>query len=250
VAAEVSIHDRDVWTPDLLQIDREQIAGSIEAELDVESRWRAYLDPGSGGVFRRAEMVARRTHRLRRFLPRGAPLDDGHPGVRMVRRLVNIELAHMDLLRVARDSAARWSLILEDDAVGDPVEVARTLRDVMAGAGDSAVPKYVNVSRSFEERRLGVEHLLSDLGPVSDSSAVHALASQRPVTNTVCAILYRRTFLEALVPALEAIPVSPVVPIDWKLNEALMTLHHSGTVSSGDCWLLRPAPIVQASMHG
>ena len=249
VSAEVRIHDQDTWTPDLLVIDEQQIARSIDAELDVESRWRAYLGPRTSRLFLRTTMAARRAHRRRKFLPHGSVIDDQHPGVRMVRRLVNIEMAHLSLLGQARDGGARWALILEDDATGDPLVVERTLRALMEGVEGQDRPQYVNVSRSFDERQLGVEHLLTDLGPLSGAEDVHVLSAARPVTNTVCAVLYRGAFLDALVPTLERIPLAPVVPIDWKLNEALMTLAESGQVPADACWMLRPAPILQGSMH-
>jgi hypothetical protein len=250
VSTEVAVHDQDVWTPDLLVIDEQEIADSIDAELDVEARWRAYLNPRTNGLALRAVMAARRVRRRHRFLPRGVAVGDEHAGFRMVRRLVNIEVAHLSLMTQARDSGAGWSLILEDDATGDPTSAARVVRAVMAAAQGSDGPRYVNVSRSFDEGRLGIEHLLTDLGPVPEAEGVHALSAERPVTNTVCAVLYRGDFLQTLVPALDGIPLSPVIPIDWKLNEALMTMFESGQTPTGACWLLRPAPILQGSMHG
>jgi hypothetical protein len=69
------------------------------------------------------------------------------------------------------------------------------------------------------------------------------------VTNTVCAVLYRSTFLADLLPTLKDIPMEPIVPIDWKLNAALMQLVREGTIGDGDCFTLEPAPIRQSSMH-
>jgi hypothetical protein len=69
-----------------------------------------------------------------------------------------------------------------------------------------------------------------------------------PVTNTVCAILYRTEFLMQLLDVWEALPMEPVVPIDWKLNRALMTLYQRGSLPPGSTWLVDPAPIIQMSM--
>lgn len=248
-AVEVVIHDEDAWTPDLLVIDAQEIAASIDAELAVETRWRTYLDPRTSGLVLRAVMAVRRARRRHRLLPRGVPIDERHRGFRTVRRLVNIEVAHLTLLRRAQESGARWALILEDDATGDPHDVARALDAVMAAAEAQETVQYINVSRSFDEGQLGIEHLLLDGGGLSGVEGIRIVSAERPVTNTVCAVLYRGSFLEALMPALEAVPLSPVIPIDWKLNEALMSLTSAGRMRSGSCWLLRPAPIVQGSMH-
>jgi hypothetical protein len=75
------------------------------------------------------------------------------------------------------------------------------------------------------------------------------LAASRPVTNTVCAILYRATFLRDLVAEMESLPMTPVVPIDWKLNIALMNMFESGSLLNGDCWNVTPGPMDQLSMR-
>ena len=86
------------------------------------------------------------------------------------------------------------------------------------------------------------------LGRVTQAPA-QILSASKPVTNTVCAVLYRTSFLEELLTVLDSLPLSPVIPIDWKLNAALLQMHDSGALGAGDCWFLEPAPIVQRSMQ-
>ena len=74
------------------------------------------------------------------------------------------------------------------------------------------------------------------------------LSGRLPVTNTVCAILYRTSFLRELLAVWAELPVEPVIPIDWKLNKALMMLHGRGLLPAGSAWNVEPAPIVQMSM--
>lgn len=248
---EVMVFGEDAWTLELLPIDRSTIERSIRAELEVEAEWRRFQGSRMPRFLLSWFMAARRLHRARSFLPPKVKMnDEGHPGVRMVKRLVNIETSHLALLRAGLESGAEWVLILEDDATGDAAEAAEKLRALMERAQKGSQPKFVNVSRSFDEQQLGVTRTLTDGGglPANDSPT-RILSADRPVTNTVCAVLYRGEFLQALVPALEAIPVDPVLPIDWKLNAALMELSRARVVEAGDCWLLRPAPIVQGSMH-
>lgn len=251
VPARLSIHGTDEWTEDVLCIDRAVVEASIDAELEIEKRWRRYIDPSVPTLFLDAFMSIRRIYRRGRFLPRDRrELRSDDRGFRMVRRLVNIEIAHMSLLRQAASSDCEWALIAEDDATSDnPSDLSTALAAFIRERTPSTQPRFVNISRSFDHRRLRVRDLLQPIGkwgaPASD---IEVLQASRPITNTVCAILYRTDFLATLVHTMEAIPLEPVVPIDWKLNKAIMQLHDSGHLSSGDCWTLDPAPIVQSSM--
>jgi hypothetical protein len=107
----------------------------------------------------------------------------------------------------------------------------------------------VNLSESFTPRELGIDHLLAHVVGCTwaGTRRRNVLVAERPVTNTVCAILYSSEFLHSLLEALEGLPIEPIVPIDWRLNEGLMALHDSGT-AIGACWMVEPAPIVQMSM--
>jgi hypothetical protein len=168
----------------------------------------------------------------------------------MVRRLLNIEASHVDLLQRGLSHGADWILVLEDDAAtADLEDCADGLAALMATAG--AQPAYLNVSRSFTPEELGIAHLLQP-------ESVHAwagvvprtiMSASKPVTNTVCAIAYRAEFAARLLERWETMPVVPVVPIDWKLNEVLMSMHHDGELGPSDCWLVEPAPIDQMSMR-
>jgi hypothetical protein len=230
-------------------LDIDAVRASVAAELRTEAAWRRYLAPGRSQPLLPVEMTARRAYRLARYAPpwrrSGAPED---PGPRMLRRLVNIELSHLTLLREAVAAGADWVLIAEDDAQAEHPD--RFATDLVAfldahAAGDQ--PGYVNVSRSFSAEELGTAAITTAVGPWGADGA-SVLSAERPVTNTVCAILYRGAFLRTLLDALEAIPMFPVLPIDWKLNRALMDLHTAGVIGPGTCWTVEPAPVIQRSM--
>jgi hypothetical protein len=195
-------------------------------------------------------MRARLAYRRRKFLPREVIVDENHPGFRMVRRLVNIEIAHVTLLEHASTMRCDWALILEDDAVADAVSTGSIIDTLMQEAVMNKQPLFVNVSRSFGEDRLRVDKHLTDIGGLPNAdSHTRVLAATQPFTNTVCAVLYRGSFLPSLVRAMKNIPMSPVIPIDWKLNMALLNLNDANAFASHDCWALSPAPITQGSMH-
>jgi hypothetical protein len=252
VSTTLRISDKDACTPDLITLDRDEVLKSIGAELAVEREWRRYLQPEHSAIGLSAFMLARRAYRTFRFAPPWRPrLDDDDPGIRMVRRLVNIELSHVALLHQAVETESTWALIVEDDASADDVAaLAQDLEAFIDHYGSAAQPKYVNVSESFGQERLNTEHHLQPVGTWhAGAPPTELLSANRPVTNTVCAILYRTTFLRELLPFMDAIPVSPVLPIDWKLNRALLTMFNAGRIGPGDCWMISPAPLLQRSMH-
>jgi hypothetical protein len=159
-------------------------------------------------------------------------------------------MSHLELIGQGLAAGADWIMILEDDAFSpDVLDCASGLAAFISS--DSPQPKYVNVSQSFTTTELGISHLLTPVsGSVWQGPAPRTIfAARRPVTNTVCAILYRGDFATELLSVMESLPVEPVVPIDWKLNQALMNMYASGDIGAGDCWLVDPAPIVQMSMH-
>lgn len=212
----------------------------IAEEVRLERTWSRFL-----GVRRSARWWVR--HLARWALVYSYALRKGDVGE--IKRLINIELSHLALMRDGIDSGAPWTLILEDDAgARDVADLAAGLRGITQS---DPVPAYINLSRSFGTSELGIDHLLSPAISASWDGMQHRtiLEAERPATNTVCAILYQRQFLEKLVVEIESLPSEPVVPIDWRLNLALMNLWDKGLIGPGDCWFVEPAPIDQLSMH-
>jgi hypothetical protein len=155
-------------------------------------------------------------------------------------------------MRQAINVNSEWALIVEDDASTEDVEAfADQLIRFTAEHAQQDKPKYVNVSESFNHAQLKSTHLLTriDTWPLTTDSEGDVLSSRKPITNTVCAILYRTSFLVELVAEMDELPLSPVIPIDWKINRALMNLFAKGEIEDGDCWLISPAPLIQRSMH-
>jgi hypothetical protein len=239
----------DAYAPSLLTIDRKAVIASIRAELDCELRWRGYLAGARPSVWLRLFMALRQVKRTIAFAPpwrRTITPDDA--GARMVRRLVNIELSHLRIMREAVESGARWIVLLEDDASStDTPARANELAAFIEAADTRGQPLTINLSESFTPEQLGIEHLLTPIDPSSNPASLpwRLFSAQRAVTNTVCAVLYRGDFLARLLAGLDEIPVSPVIPIDFKVNEAVMRL--AGSMAAGDCWVASPAPLVQSS---
>lgn len=212
----------------------------IAEEVRLERTWSGFLGARRGARWWLRYLA--RWARVRSYALRKSDVDE-------IKRLINIELSHLALMRDGLSSGASWILILEDDAgARDLNDLAKGLRSITQS---DPAPGYVNLSRSFSTTELGIDHLLTTAANTGWGGAQHRkiLEAARPATNTVCAILYHRHFLEKLVNEIESVPAEPVVPIDWRLNLALMNLWNKGLIGKGDCWFVEPAPIDQLSMH-
>ncbi len=220
--------------------DREAVQRSLTAELHAEARYSKFISRPQyikNGLRLGARWAMRIKHAL------------NSPNSKLVSRLLNIEASHLDLMKRGLESGSDYVLILEDDAFTTQLtDLATGISGLMNA---SSKPAFVNLSESFSIEQLGVGHLLTIKTDTpwqgSENRAVY-LAS-RPITNTVCAILYSREFLTTLVHEMEALPIEPVLSIDWKLNVALMNLFESNTMNDHGCWWVEPAPIKQMSMH-
>ena len=243
-SVQVEVSTVDAYDPVQLPITRAMVRACLTAQVHLDRRWARYLGRARGPRWwathglrwvRRAEQLVR------------------PPGPKLVERLLNIEMAHFALLRSGLAIGADWVLILEDDASSvDVVDCAAGLAWLMSSRADQRQPAYVNISQSFALDELGISDLLTvapDASWAGDAPR-HILSSARPATNTVCAILYRGSFVRDLLAVTDALPMEPVVPIDWKLNLALMQMFSSGALGAGDCWFVDPAPIDQLSMRG
>lgn len=237
----------DEWTPELLRIDRREVSASIQAEFDIEARWRSYIAGRRISIVDRLLLTARRLRRTSRLSPRSKRhMSDEDPGFRSVRRLANIELSHMRLLRDAVATNPAWALIIEDDAgAPDQAAFALQLNAFLADRTSHAQPLMMSLSESFTPVQLGIEQLLTPSRCAIPGVPWAMWEADRLVSNTVCATLYRGEFLSRLVEQLDQIPLTPVVPIDFKVNEALMRI--AGTSTLGDSWIAYPAPLIQRS---
>jgi hypothetical protein len=239
-ATTVVVSTEDPFDASPFPITETAVQASLSAQLRLHRTWATFIGRRwsprwlAEQVLRSAK---RQTQRVR------------SPGVAMLRRLLNIELSHVDLMQRGLDTGADWVLIIEDDgASADVPDCAAGLLGLMAHPDRIA---FANVSQSYSSRTLGVDHLLHADPTLQWTGSVSRglFEAERPVTNTVCAILYSRQFLPELVRVMHELPMEPVVPIDWKLNLAMMQLFDEGTFAQRRCWQVEPAPIDQLSMR-
>lgn len=242
VPVELIIETRNLFTENPRPLLPSDVQESLDAQLDLERDWARYVHGSASSSFRkRMRHLLLRLGRLRR---RVRP-----PVVGTLERLLNIEFSHISLLQRGIASGAPWIVILEDDAdCVDVADCAAGIAGLTSSAPDSVA--YVNLSESFDLDELDVQPLLHASGSSWQGSVQRSiLSADKPITNTVCAIAYRRDFARDLLAEFERQGSFPVLPIDWKLNLALMTMHARGNLREGSCWWIQPAPIAQMSMR-
>lgn len=236
--SHLAVCRRDLFDETGEAVSPEDVQAALSAELHSEYRWGSYLG-------RRREpkwWLTFAGRQARRLKGRVDP-----PSESTVRRLLNIEYAHRALLQQGLDSSADWIVILEDDAACSDIDDLTTgLQALIAGAASSS---FINLSQSFSFTELGINELVdvSNIHRWAGNQPRVVLQAQRPVTNTVCAIAYSRDLAGQIMTIFDGMPERPVLPIDWKLNEALMDL--ASLPNTVECLLLDPAPIQQLSMR-
>jgi len=243
VATEVVVDTSNRLQTSLNPVSSEDVQDALSAQVRLEDEWNVYLSGSRlSGLRAAGDSTLRWGRRLwRKFAP---------PSTSMVERLLNIEMAHVALWAQGLSSGAPWILILEDDASADDlVDLSIGLVELLNGSPDGV--QFINVSESFDVSKLGINHLLSATDiDWAGSVTRRVVSASRPVTNTVCAIVYRASFVAELLREFSSMPMRPVVPIDWKLNKALMSMNASGALGADSCWWVVPGPIDQLSMRG
>ena len=249
--AGLLISDRDDYDAQALPLGRAELRRSARYQADLEYRWRRYLASAGGRPARAGgldrvlglAMAGKRQVRTEALWP----WSDGAAGRTAATRLLNIDLSHLRALDAGVASGADWVLVLEDDARVDDVEAA--VDDVLAAvaAVEGTPVAFVSVSESIPLAELGVDGIVG--GRLSASAPSWLVATTTPVTNTVCANLYRSSFAADLAAGIRARGLLPVAPIDWRLNEQVMAMVADGRLGPSSCAWALPGLFLQASMH-
>lgn len=244
------VNTQDAWTPAILDITPEVAKQSPRASLQFEQLWRGYL--GQSGALTRAKDSLIFLARHFKLTMQSLRPSFTATSKAAVRRLINIELSHLHLWQQGIASGAPWVLIIEDDgSCADIEDLADGLAGLFEAVQGATGMNYVNLSASFGSKELGTGHLLSATDLRWQGDAQRSIQqAERPITNTVCAIAYRVELLKAIVGEFAQLPMAPVIPIDFKLNAALIALRERSLLSAGDCLQVEPPPIIQMSMHG
>jgi hypothetical protein len=239
-SAAVLVSDRDDYRPADLPLSSLDLRRSGARQGTVEYRWRRYLAAGGGRPCRSA--FADWMFRIAMSIKRAATADRA-----AAVRLLNIDLSHLRVMDAAVEDGSEWTLVLEDDAwVADPDLCAASLIEAMDVLASTPVA-FASLSESIPYDQLGVVGIVS--GVVDPEVPGWLVATSRPVTNTVCANLYRTTFLVDVAAGIRGQGLVPVVPIDWRLNEQVIRMWDAGSLTSSSCVWANPGLFLQGSMH-
>ena len=240
VSVEVRVNTENLHDQATHPVNESVVRESLHAQSQLEKQWASYLGTPSSHAARLRSMAARSWRDVGNKL---RPADTS-----LVTRLINIELSHLDLFNAGLASGAPWVLVLEDDAMSD--NIADCVAGIAGLLSTDNSPGFINLSHSFSLDELGIDHLLDPRDiPWEGEIDRQILAATRPVTNTVCAVMYQADFLRSLVETMRELPFYPVVPIDWRINHALMVMAEKGIAGNGTAWFVEPGPIDQMSMR-
>jgi len=222
------VSDRNDADPHQHSLTRGTVVSSARHQAELEARWRAHV-AGKG------------ISAVPSPLTLGMQARRSFDSVESVLRLLNIDYSHLRLWRHALATGASAALVVEDDAQLVDKHVGEFLAALLPRIQERSV--LLNCSRSIAIDDLGITEILREATTTLQFQEVQVTETDRAITNTVCANLYSREFLEELVAFIDRRGLVPVVPIDWRVNEFL--LYHPEMKT----WWADPAPFVQGSMH-
>ena len=167
-------------------------------------------------------------------------------------RLRNISLGHASLWHQALVSESEWILMLEDDA--DPTEPTTLnlyllkIIEYLEEKIESTSGIYCDASLSYSSDELGIKTLEN---PCLLTGAQMLYAVDKPFTNTLCAVLMSRTFLQTLSADIHMYlktTKNGYLPIDWLVNKCMLE-NQAKHDSHNRFYKIQPGLYTQRSMH-
>ena len=239
---ETLISDRNEFDTGDQKIPMAQRLNSAWAQVKAEKAWAKYLMASRGS--RKIDLGPGWLFYLGMFLKRAFSF---LVSSRYLKRLANIDLSHLRVLKEGMASKADWILVVEDDGkVGKVQLVAEKISALIKALDDDEVDIFVNLSESIDHSELGAQEILARAKEslfLSDGAKVVHVTP--PISNTVCANLYSRRFAIRFAEAIESQGILPSIPIDWRLNRVIMDSVGNDIKSF---WVI-PGIFIQGSMH-
>jgi hypothetical protein len=241
MSVDYLVSDQNDYSTKTFPISRIALIEAAQAQAKLEHQWRVFIAKRSGLDGKRvSEQFLYYGMRLKRTLA-GLKGNDS-PAAKAYQRLINIDLSHHRVLTQGINSGAKAVVVLEDDALLPDPQGIGNLIEVVKMAIEAKID-FINLSESISVPELGIERILNRANPVACDSDLRVIELDAPVTNTVCANYYSREFAITFHSHISPDRLTPVKPIDWRLNEVM--LENPRTT----CWWVQPGFFVQGSMH-
>jgi hypothetical protein len=171
-------------------------------------RWRRFLAANSGTLRNRLSSLL--THwadlfksigEMRLLLAREYFLQSKKACLRSI----NISYSHLGAWKAALSTGSAYALVFEDDGTVESAEEFSLALDFVSQASMTSEPSFFNLSQSFRFSTLGVREIVgSSEASMIPGTTQEVIVSRVPFTNTLCAVAYSRSLLQALVPFLES----------------------------------------------
>jgi hypothetical protein len=166
-------------------------------------------------------------------------------------RQSNISAGHLNLMNSSLESTKGYVLILEDDfLIQDTAALIKMLKFATSTEVSKSNVQLINLSKSFTYLELGFRNFVEKSINNSTYPNYTIDVLKYPVTNTVCATLYKTDFLIKLISELESQKQISIIPIDHKINIALNQLIKKGLMDKQGYGSSSPGLFIQGSLHG
>jgi hypothetical protein len=236
------VSDRNDYSPADFPVTRDSLIQAATAQSNLERNWRDFVNGRAGttnskkvrsyGLY--VGMRAKRTW--------SALKGKDSAAAQAYQRLINIDLSHLRVLTEGVNSGAAAIVILEDDASLPSQELVEDFARIVIKAREENID-FINLSRSMSAPELGIEAIVRRARPIDSGEHATVIELDTPITNTVCANYYSRSFAEKFRDHIVPPHLTPVKPIDWRLNEVMLANPTTRT------WWVQPGLFIQGSMH-
>ena len=201
----------------------------------LESRWADYRERPTNKL---TASLGRALFDIKMDLSVTARRDAWH--VRQVEQAVTAK--HIVAWRRFQGSGDEELLVLESDA-GITNRTRPTVDHLLDDPAEE--PRYVNLAGGLHTDAIGITHLQDP----TKSPDGQLRRYRKPVTNTSCAYLVNRPFVDAALKHLEKEPEDAHLGIDWLFN-AIFLDYTQTTGAVIECWHAEPPAIVHGSLEG
>lgn len=162
-------------------------------------------------------------------------------------RLENIADAHISILREALKRNCSV-LILEDDFQINLGISNSDVYEILTYLSTGKKWIAVNLSLSYSDEELAIKSLCKETIRIVSDREFRMHEYSFPVVNTACALYYHKDFLEAIIVELKRLENAKFIPIDHKINIALLNI--TRRIERISYLSLDPGLFLQRSLHG